>query len=60
MPDPDKDPDKNMDDKNMDMDQTTRPSLRKGDGPVEPSGSARQPRYDRNTTPDAASGDPTE
>ncbi|WP_295042305.1 hypothetical protein [uncultured Paracoccus sp.] len=53
MPDTDKDND-------PDKDQTTRPSLRKGDRPVQPSGSARQPVYDRNTTPDAASGDPTE
>lgn len=41
-------------------DQTTRPALRKGRAPIRPSGSARQPQYDRRTTPDAASGDPTE
>lgn len=51
-----------MSDKDMDLDkdQTTRPSLRKDKHPVEHPGTARQPRYDRKTTPDAASGDPTE
>lgn len=51
------DKDKDMD---LDKDQTTRPSLRDGDQPVEHPGTARQPSYDRKTTPDAASGDPTE
>lgn len=49
-------------DKDMDLekDQTTRPSLRKDDGPMEHPPSARQPQYDRRTTPDRASDDPTE
>lgn len=53
MPDKDTDP-------NMEKDQTTRPSLRKGHQPIQHPDSARQPRYDRNTTPDVASDDPTE
>ncbi|WP_374301227.1 hypothetical protein [Paracoccus sp. (in: a-proteobacteria)] len=52
---PDKDPEADLD-----KDQTTRPSLRKDNRPIQHPDSARQPRYDRNTTPDAASGDPTE
>lgn len=46
--------------RDMDKDQTTRPSLRKGEGPIEHPGSARQPRYDHKTTPSPASDDPTE
>ncbi|MTE01065.1 hypothetical protein GIY56_12240 [Paracoccus sp. YIM 132242] len=52
-----RDAEKDMD---LDKDQTTRPSLRKGDGPIPPSGSARQPVHDPRTTPAPASDDPTE
>ena len=45
---------------NLEKDQTTRPSLRKGDGPIKPSGTARQPRFDRKTGAGPASDDPTE
>ena len=44
----------------LEKDQTTRPSLRKGNQPIKPSGSARQPRFDRNPGPGPASDDPTE
>ena len=44
----------------LEKDQTTRPSLRKGDRPIKPSGTARQPTFDRKTTPGPASDDPTE
>jgi len=46
--------------RDLDKDQTTRPSLRKEERPTEPSGTARQPRYDHKTTPSHASDDPTE
>ncbi|SMO34507.1 hypothetical protein [Paracoccus laeviglucosivorans] len=49
-----------MPEKDMEKDQTTRPSQRKDDAPVERPTTARQPIYDRKTTPDSASGDPTE
>lgn len=62
MPDPDKDRDQDaLQDMDLDKDQTTRPSLRKdGARPIPPSGSARQPLHDRNTTPAPASDDPTQ
>jgi hypothetical protein len=44
----------------LEKDQTTRPSLRKGNQPIKPSGSARQPRFDRKPGPGPASDDPTE
>ncbi|WP_167624130.1 hypothetical protein [Paracoccus sp. AK26] len=44
----------------LEKDQTTRPSLRKGHGPIKPSGTARQPRFDRKTGAGPASDDPTE
>ncbi|WP_410217337.1 hypothetical protein [Paracoccus sp. (in: a-proteobacteria)] len=53
----DKDTNTDMD---MEKDQTTRPSLRKDHQPAERYSTARQPSYDRRTTPDVASGDPTE
>jgi len=43
-----------------DLDQTTKPSERNGGRPPDHPTTARQPQYDNRTTPDVASGDPTE
>ncbi|GGF74591.1 hypothetical protein GCM10011402_29060 [Paracoccus acridae] len=53
------DKDKSMEE-DLEKDQTTRPSLTKGDQPIKPSGTARQPTFDRNTGRGSASDDPTE
>ena len=53
------DKDKSMEE-DLEKDQTTRPSLKKGDQPIKPSGTARQPTFDRNTGRGSASDDPTE
>ena len=44
----------------LEKDQTTRPSLKKGNQSIKPSGTARQPTFDRNTGRGSASDDPTE
>jgi hypothetical protein len=53
-------PSKDAADQDREKDQTTRPSVRKPGEPIEHRGPARQPKYDRQTTPDHSSDDPSE